>query len=213
MQKMTSNIFGKTKFEHIASGVISFEGDRYDGFSIFYAAGDIKLNIMWTFEGQSLQEKSPKCVDKRLHNVELLHESENFILDDEHRKNVIDYIVIRLKWEKFAREELEKRFEFRELSFEPFYIERDNDLPLKFIGTILSSVYETPLKFLKVTLYRTKEGQFVCEKNFDNSNSNELAHTAEICSTVSEIYNFIGNHELAKQLIQDANIDFSIVVK
>jgi hypothetical protein len=195
MQKMTSNILGKTNFEHIASG----------------ADGDIKLNIMWTFEGQRLQEKSPKCVDRRLHNVELYNENE--ILNEEQRKSVIDYIVTRLKWEKFAREELAKRFEFRELSFEPFYIERNNDLPLKFVGAILGSVYETPLNFLKVTLYRTKEGQFVCERNFDNSDSNKRDHTAEICSTVSEIYNFIGDHELAKQLIQEANVDFSIVVK
>lgn len=206
-------MLGKTKFEHIASGVISIKGDRYDGFSIFDAAGDIKLNIMWTFERHSWKEMPPTCVDSHLHNVELCDQNESFPLSKEQGKNVIDGLLTRLKWEKFAREELEKCFEFREFSFEPFYIERGNNLPLKFIGAILGSVDEAPLNFLKVTLYRTKEGQFVCEKNFDNSVSNQRDHTAAICSTVSEIYNFIGNHELAKQLIQDANIDFSIVVK
>ena len=210
MQRMTSHKLLDTKFKHIVSGITSFEGDSYEGFSIFNAAGDIKLNIIWTFKGQNLKDESPKCVDKHLHNVELLHESEKFILVEEQGKSVIDGLVTRLKWEKYACEELEKRFEFRKLSFEPFYIERDKNLPLKFMGTNLGSASEEPLNF---TLYWTKEGQFVCERNFDTSESNNRDHTAEICSTVSEIYNFIGNHELAKQLIQAANVDFSIVVK
>jgi hypothetical protein len=213
MNKLTSKELLAKEFKHIASGVISIKGDRYDGFCIFNAAGDIKLNIMWTFERHSWKEMPPTCVDSHLHNVELCDQSGSFPLSKEQGKNVIDGLLTRLKWEKFAREELEKRFEFRDFSFEPFYIERDNNLPLKFIGAILGSVYETPLNFLKVTLYRTEEGQFVCEKNSDNPDSKKSDNTAEICSTVSEIYNFIDNHALAKQLIQESNVDFSIVVK
>lgn len=207
MSKFTSRELMAKKFKHIASGVISCTDSFYEGFSIFKHE-DIDLKIKW----EHMNNES-KTAEVFLKNIEIMNEYGNELLTGEHKNTVVDVVVNGLNLKKYIQEELEKHFSFREFHFEPFYIERDKNLPLKFMGTNLGSASEAPLNALNVTLYWTKEGQFVCEKNFDNSDSKDRNHTAEICSTVSEIYNFIGNHELAKQLIQAANVDFSIVVK
>lgn len=74
-----------------------------------------------------------------------------------------------------------------------FYIERDYDLDLKFIGEIIADT-------AAITIYKTESGQYVCETLIDK------VHSAFVCKNMDDVIINLGYSRESKEIYRCANI-------
>ena len=96
-----------------------------------------------------------------------------------------------------------------------FTVERDNKRPLAFKGELLASARSciTYGRWQELRLYRTIGGQYISERTCLTQWDGEPdSREAEVCRSASEIMEFYGHGQLAKDLYASAGIDTACLV-
>lgn len=108
---------------------------------------------------------------------------------------------------------------------ETFTIEIDGEPDIRFTGELVASAHTSndraagtyysghPDRWTKLYLYKTKGGKFVChqiDRTIYDNNRGRLS--GKVCETPEEVKEFFGYRWLAKELYDEAGIDYSVEV-
>nr|WP_315425963.1 hypothetical protein [uncultured Pseudomonas sp.] len=109
---------------------------------------------------------------------------------------------------------------------ETFTIEIDGEPDIRFTGELVASAHTSndraagtyysghPDRWTKLYLYKTKGGKFVChqiDRTIYDNNRGRLS--GKVCETPEEVKEFFGYRWLAKELYDEAGIDYSVEVE
>jgi|SRR6185437_862308 len=96
-----------------------------------------------------------------------------------------------------------------------FKLNVTNSRPIKFKGELISED-KTQIgtgRFIKLALYKTSGGNFVCQKIEITQWAGERdQHFVEICKDIESVVGFFGLDDQAKEIYTEAGIDVSILI-
>ncbi|GAB6035415.1 hypothetical protein [Galenea microaerophila] len=161
--------------------------------------------------------------------IDIAHEpyfESNFIVVDEDGDELNFGLVEILEvakevehWEERIKELLPKPEEAEvleedekgtDMDFEEFILERDSAPDLKFVGNKVAEVVtdENSARWLELALYKTKGGQFICQKIEKTRWLGEVDHYyVQICATEDEVKQYFGQGRYSKELYRKAEIE------
>lgn len=99
-----------------------------------------------------------------------------------------------------------------------FTLENDNAPNVKFNGERLAVVssedpYRNANRWTELRLYKTAGGKFVCQiAGLTRWQGEQNRYLTQVCETEKEVIEFFKFTRLAKELYEEANIDFAVVV-
>ena len=99
-----------------------------------------------------------------------------------------------------------------------FTLENDNVPDVKFNGKRLAFVsskdpYRNANRWTELRLYKTAGGKFVCQiAGLTRWQGERNRYLTQVCETEKEVIEFFKFTRLAKELYEEANIDFAVVV-